>query len=201
MYIVLTPNRFAPTNLSPQPGIPGYSNVIGKLLEDDEARFSFLKACLEKLGLEVCQDNMALPPLSNIHLSAADNTKVSELLFSWADVIDKESDEELLKGEADTFRIQSDDDDLAIDDLQQALPPADEHPTNEAGIVDYSAITKTIIAHEKALPSIAATPRFNHQQYFSSLKRYQATENGTLDWGNTLMYGDVVTSTNSLLEK
>ncbi|KAK9441033.1 Biotin-protein ligase [Metarhizium brunneum] len=193
--------EFAPVNLSPQPTIPGYDNLINKLQEDDDKRFSFLKACLEKLGLEVSAENATLPTLSSIHLSAVDNSQVSELLYAWAEVIDKENGEEFIAGEADRFCIQSDQDGLTLEDLQRSLPEADEHPARETGIVDYSTITKRVIAHEKALPTTEMTPRFDHKLYFSSLRRFQVAEDGAEDWGNILMYGDVVTSTNSLLEK
>lgn len=198
---LLTLGRFSPANLSPQPTIPGYDNLIVKLQEDDAARLTFLRACLEKLGLEVSAENESLPTLSNIHLSAVDNSQVSELLCSWSDVIDKENGEEFITGEADKFRIQSDEDGLTLEDLQRSLPGADDHPTGETGIVDYGAITKNIIAHERALPTKEMTPRFNHKLYYSSLRRFQRIEDRAEDWGNMLMYGDVITSTNSLLEK
>jgi biotin--protein ligase len=197
---MLTVGRFSPANLSPQPTIPGYDELLNKLQQDDSARFSFLKACLEKLGLEPSAENATLPTLSNIHLSAVDNSQVSELVHSWGEVIDKENGEEFISGEGDKFRIQSDEDGLALQDLLQSLP-TDEHATGETGIVDYSTITKNIIAHEKALPSAEMTPRFNHKLYYSSLRRFQLIEDSAVDWGNVLMYGDVVTSTNSLLEK
>ncbi|KAK2602015.1 biotin holocarboxylase synthetase [Conoideocrella luteorostrata] len=193
--------EFSPANLSPQPGIPGYADLINKLREDDSARFGFLKGCLEKLGLEVSAENATLPTLSNIHLSAVENTQVSELLCAWGEVTEKENGEEYIKCEADVFRIRSDEDSLTVQDLQRDLPGADDHPADEAGIIDYGTVTKNIIAHEKALPTTEMTPRFNHKLYYSSLKRFQLTEDASENWGNMLMYGDVVTSTNSLLEK
>lgn len=196
--------RFAPADLSPQPGIPEYADLISRLQEDDEARFKFLGACLGKLGLEVSPaENPALPTLSDIHLSAVDSSHVSELLCAWADVIDKENNQEYIKGEGDTFCIQSDQQDgLPVRDLLRGLQGAgDHHHTGETGIIDYSTITKHIIAHENAPPTTEMTPRFNHGLYYSSLDRFQRIEEGAETWGNVLMYGHVVTSTNSLLEK
>jgi len=189
-------HRFAPANLYPQPDIPGYDELIRKLGEDDQKRVQFLKACLATVGLEVSQEVAALPPLSSLHLSAIDNTKVSEILCSWEDVLEKENGQELVKGEADTFHVQSDENNLSVEELRQSLPANG----GADGIVDYSTVTKTIVAHEKALPSHEVTPRFNHKLYYSSLRRFQVAE-GAEDWGNILLYGDVVTSTNSLLEK
>jgi biotin--protein ligase len=146
----------------------------------------------------VSAEDAPLPSLSDMHLSAVDNTLVSELLCAWGEVMDADNGEEYLVGEADRFRVQSDQDGLAMQDLRQSLPGAAE---DHAGIVDYGAVTKTIVAHETALPGVEATPRFNHKLYYSSLRRFQTTEDGAGDWGNVLLYGDVVTSTNSLLEK
>ncbi|KAJ6439754.1 biotin apo-protein ligase [Purpureocillium lavendulum] len=188
--------EFAAANLSPQPDVPGYDELMHRLTEDDLQRVQFLRACLARVGLEVSQDTGALPPLSTLHLSAIDNTKVSEILCNWEDVIDKGDGEELIKGEADTFLVQSDEDALSVQELRQSLPG--EGGTD--GIVDYAAVTKTIVAHEKALPSHETTPRFDHKLFYSSLRRFQGLE-GAEDWGSILMYGDVVTSTNSLLEK
>lgn len=66
---------------------------------------------------------------------------------------------------------------------------------------DYKAVTKDIVAHEKQLPDEKLTPRFNHRLFFSSLQQFQAIESDARAWGNALLYGDVVTSTNVLLEK
>lgn len=145
-----------------------------------------------------------------MHLSAVDASLVSELLCSWAQVIYKENNSEYIRGEGDTFRIYSDQDGLAVQDMDslRGLSVNDEDdddggdaPGQTAGIVDYSAVTKIIVAHENGLPTTDMTPRFNHKLYYSSLARFRRVEAGAETWGNVLLYGDVVTSTNSLLEK
>ncbi|PNY26393.1 Biotin-protein ligase [Tolypocladium capitatum] len=193
--------EFAAVNLYPQPGVPGYGELIDKLVADDQARISFLKACLRRLGLEVSQEDTAVPPLSSLHLSAVDNAKVTELLCAWEDVIDKEDGQEYIRGEADTFRIESEENSFGVEEMRHSLPSTERGSARDGGIVDYAAITKRIIPHEKSLPNPDLTPRFNHTLFYSSLKRFQATEDGAEEWGNMLLYGDVVTSTNSLLEK
>ncbi|KAG5924861.1 hypothetical protein E4U53_003367 [Claviceps sorghi] len=206
--------EFAPANLPPQPGIPHYADLIRTLQQDNEVRLCFLRACLRKLGLELSAEKSAsLPSLSSIHLTAADASLVSELLCSWAQVIDKENNNEYIRGEGDTFRIHchSHQDGLAVRDMDslRALSVHQDHghahgddaPGDAAGIVDYSTVTKVIVAHEEGLPTTDMTPRFNHKLYYSSLARFRSVEEGAETWGNVLMYGDVVTSTNSLLEK
>lgn len=211
--------RFTPVNLAPQPGIPGYADLIDKLRKHDQARFAFLRVCLRKLGLEVNSNSSGsdvggvgghatLPKLSTIHLSASDSSRVSELLCAWGPVIERENGEEHIRGGTDVFQILTDEDDgLVMADLRPSLPTETDdlqqqgqQQLGETGLIDYAAVTKTLVAHEKALPSTDVTPRFNHKLYYASLERFQRLENGAEDWGNVLMYGDVVTSTNSLLE-
>ncbi|POR32168.1 Biotin--protein ligase [Tolypocladium paradoxum] len=193
--------EFAAVNLYPQPDVPGYDELIHKLAADDQARVGFLKACLSRLGLEVSQEDTAVPPLSSLHLSAVDNTKVTELLCAWEEVMDKEDGQEYIRGEVDTFHIQAEEGSLGVEELQHSLPSTEGENAKDGGIVDYAAITKRIIPHEETLPNPGLTPRFNHKQFYSSLRRFQATEEDADEWGNILLYGDVVTSTNSLLEK
>ncbi|PCD20726.1 hypothetical protein FGRA07_04878 [Fusarium graminearum] len=64
-----------------------------------------------------------------------------------------------------------------------------------------NGITKKIVPHEKGLPHPKLTPHFNHGLFFSSLKRYRQIEPTAKTWGDLLMYGEVVTSTNTMLEK
>ncbi|KAG6003146.1 hypothetical protein E4U21_002300 [Claviceps maximensis] len=205
--------EFVPANLPPQPSIPQYADLIRTLQQDNGARLCFLRACLRKLGLDVSAEKNALPPsLSSIHLSAVDASLVSELLCSWAQIIEKENNNEYIRGEGDVFRICSDQDGLAAQDMDSLRRLSVGHDDDVhgdggdasgevTGIIDYTAVTKVIVAHEKCLPTTDMTPRFNHKLYYSSLARFRRIEEGAGTWGNVLMYGDVVTSTNSLLEK
>ncbi|KAK1248469.1 hypothetical protein MKX08_006689 [Trichoderma sp. CBMAI-0020] len=186
--------EFAPANLNPQPEIPGYSELVDKLAADDRSRISFLKACLSELGLEVAQDDYTPPSLSSLHLTAIDSGKVTELLCDWGDAIEKENGNEFIRAETDTFQIVSQEDGLSLSELQDNLPQTE-------AIDDPTSVIKKIIPHENELPSDELTPRFSHERFYSSLKNYRKIESAADQWGNVLLYGDVVTSTNTLLEK
>ncbi|KAK5995307.1 Biotin--protein ligase [Cladobotryum mycophilum] len=192
--------EFAAANLLRQPGVPGYDDLIKQLAAEDRARLSFLKGCLEELGLEIAADDYTPPPLSNLHLTSIDKDKVTDLLCNWEEVIERANGEEKIRGETDTFQILSEQDVLDMSGLQRSLPEADILGVGES-IDDYTTITKRIIPHEKGLPDATLIPRFNHELFYSSLKRYQQIEPEAEEWGNVLLYGDVVTSTNTLLEK
>ena len=193
----LTAIRFAGANLYPQPSIPDYAELIDSLSAEDKPRVDFLKACLSKLGLEVSQNDSDVPSLSRLHITSINNTEVSELLADWSDIIDKEDGEEWIRAEGDTFHIQNEETIWSVEGLQQSLAEA----TAPGGMIDYSKIVKKILPHEHACPHPKLTPQFNHNLYYSSLRRYQQTERHVEEWGKVLMYGEVLTSTNTILEK
>lgn len=188
-------------NLSPKPDIPHYEDLMTKLSVADESRIGFLRCCLRKLGLSPNSASQSAPPLTSLHLTSFDNDSVADLLCSWDSIIQKDNGEELIRAEEDTFRIESEEDQVGMEELRDALPATQDTTVGENGVVDYSAIVKRVIAHEKSLPSQKQTPRFNHKLFYTSLKGFQALERGAETWGNVLLYGDVVTSTNKLLER
>lgn len=192
--------RFAAVNLHPQPRVPGYTDLIAKLAEGDRSRVQFLKACLSKLGLEVSADDAVAPPLSSLHLSSLKSSDVTELLCSWEDIIEKENGEEYIRGETDSFHIQNADTRWSVDELQSALDQSGE-TTKDAGTVEYEAIVKKIIPHEESYPHPRSTPQFNHDMYYASLRRYRQLEPAAEFWGTHLLYAEVTTSTNTLIEK
>lgn len=70
-------------------------------------------------------------------------------------------------------------------------------------ILDYNALTKHLVAHETELPDGKETPYFNHHAYFANLRVFaqQHAKESRGEWGQSLLYGEVVTSTNTMLEK
>ncbi|KAM5346400.1 hypothetical protein ACJ41O_009405 [Fusarium nematophilum] len=195
--------EFAAINLHPQPTVPGYDELTSRLADADKARVGFLKACMARLDLEVSQSDAGTPSLSRLHISSIDDSGVSELLADWADILEKEDGEEWIRAETDTFHIQNEDTIWSVEGLQQSLTETNgsSTPEEDNGIIDYSKVVKKIFPHEKAPPHPKITPQFNHGLYFSSLKRYRQIEPSSRDWGNLLMYGEVLTSTNTILEK
>ncbi|PFH61633.1 hypothetical protein XA68_16808 [Ophiocordyceps unilateralis] len=193
--------EFAAVNLHPQPDIPWYADLISKLAAHDQARVSFLRACLVSLGLEVGLQQAPVPPLSHLHLSSCDGAKVADILCAWDDILSKEQGHEVIRGEADTFLIWSHQDGLNLDELSDALPHSPEPAIGDDGQADFTTIPKSIIAHEHDPPSPESTPHFDHALFYANLARFQAIEPDATDWGSILLYGEVVTSTNSLLEK
>lgn len=208
---------------------PDYPRIVEALAADDKQRVDFMKAVLAKLGLQVNPDNQGVPSLSLLHLSSAQPSDVAELVVSWTEIIEKEDNEEIIKGENDTFKLEKEPGSWHFTDVAKALPeavqnvlpeslkPAHEESkdaasakpmedekaaTNDEGIVDYDKVIKRFLPHESSIPEPKETPYFNHAAYFSSLLFYgDLYRLSDPHFGTNLIYGEVVTSTNTLLEK
>lgn len=198
--------RFAAVNLDKQADAPDFDKVVQAITDDDQLRVDFFKACLWKLGLEVNQEQVAIPSLSRLHLSSYLPAATSELMASLADIISSKDGRDIIEDENDTFRLERASA-WSLDSVADALPKvesakADGKTVDEDRIIDYDAITKYVVVHDQGLPQSKETPYFNHQAYFANLKHYQSTSSeGEDDIGRHLLYGEVVTSTNTLLEK
>lgn len=165
----------------------------------------FLRACLTKLGLQVNPESTMVPPLSRIHLSAMDSQGAAGLVSSLNDIITVDDGEEYIKDDNDTFRLEKPSS-LRMSQMAQALPDSSNQKTDAGGvhgdrIIDYDAIVKEMVVHED-LPESKETPYFNHALFYSNLKEYRSQSREKVhEFGSYIMYGEVVTSTNTLLEK
>ncbi|KAI5238701.1 biotin holocarboxylase synthetase [Aureobasidium subglaciale] len=221
--------EFAAVNLTKGADNPAYPRIVEALAADDKQRSDFMKACLAKLGLKPSQDDQGVPSLSRLHLSAMEASDISEIVSSWTEVVEEVDGEHVIKGENDTFRLEkqsgpwkSDSSStLSLQKIADALPAVvkDALPTaltgstsntaekegtkQDTGIVDYDKVIKNLLIHDTSLPDTKQTPYFNHHAYFSNLAHYKSRHhhNTSESFGNTLLYGEVVTSTNTLLEK
>ena len=190
--------RFAAANLDPKSGGPEFADIVDALVADDKGRSDFLKACLSKLGLQVAQDTSTIPSLSSLHVSGLYPEGPLEILSCLAKDLTQENKIEYLKDENDTFRIQRPGA-WNLSDLEESLPG--ELSEHHEGIVDYQAIVKRLMIHD-GLPSSKLTPYFNHHAFYSSLRQYQSeSREGASEFGSNLLYGEVLTSTNTILEK
>lgn len=184
----------------------GYSSVVEALVEDDKQRANFLRACLSKLGLRVNAKEDAVPSLSGLHLSSLKSANTTEILASLQDIITVENGEEYIKDDNDTFHIlspsRSSRGSKIRTDSKEESEKTDCDDTSEDRIINYSTIVKCIVIHDEEYPANRETPYFNHHAYYANLRHYQSqsTERG-IDFGQDLLYGEVVTSTNTILEK
>ncbi|KAE9987898.1 hypothetical protein EG328_001325 [Venturia inaequalis] len=200
VILTSTHPEFATANLNKKASGPEFEKVFEALEEDDKLRVDFFKACLVKLGLQVNQAEQSVPSLSRLHLSSILPTETAELVASLEEVITKTGDEEYINGENDTFLIEKPER-WSMDALKEAISGSAEEDTEDT-ILDYNAVTKRVVPHEEEWPTSKETPYFNHHAYFANLAHYIQKTNGTEGWfGKHLLYGEVVTSTSTMLEK
>ena len=205
----LTKPRYATVNLEEKSTVPGFSEVIKTLAKDEKQRMDFLKSCLTKLGLVVSEEQN-VPSLSRMHLSSLKPTDSADILSNLKNLLTKdEHGEELLKDDNDTFHVVKPSTWRMVD-LAKALPTEDTSTVNrdqtnaavDERIVDYNTIVKQILVHEDDYPEAKQTPYFNHHAFYSNLKHYQSKSSEKVSsFGSTMLYGEVVTSTNTILEK
>lgn len=180
--------------------------MVEQLQKDDGLRVSFLKGCLTKLGLLVSQEENSVPSLSRLHLSSLVPSCSSEVVAALEDIITVENGEEYIKDDNDTFHIEVPSAWSSGSAVTKTGEGEGERGETEDKILNYSTIIKRIVVHEKEHPSSKETPYFNHHAFFANLSQYQsqsAEENDEVndDFGTNLLYGEVVTSTNTILEK
>jgi biotin---protein ligase len=202
-------------NLDPNSDGPDYLHLVAALAEDDSSRINFLKACLAKLGLIITSETTSVPSLSRLHLSSLHHFLVSELLVAWEHIITNQDGEEYITGENDTFHLEKQDSRWSLNSLVKNLPVSvvlkgnNEHTADQTNdvesddrIVDYNAIIKRLILHETEWPGTKETPYFNHHSFYANLRKYQEERDSEAEeFGKYLLYGEVVTSTNTILEK
>ncbi|ODH34883.1 biotin-[acetyl-CoA-carboxylase] ligase [Paracoccidioides brasiliensis] len=200
----LTKPRFAASNLDRNADGPGYGNVVDTLAADDQSRVNFLKACLTKLGLRVNQDSSTVPSLSRLHLSSVDPQGAVGLISKLRDIITVTDGKEYIKDDVDTFHLEEPSF-MGMKEVAESLPKVTEEKNGQEGdpdrVVDYNSVIKEIVVHDDT-PSSKATPSFNHHAFYANLKEYRAqSKDGIHEFGSNILYGEVVTSTNTLLEK
>lgn len=203
-------DRFAASNLDPTINLPGYDKIVKALKEDDQQRTDFLKACLLKLGLQVSQEQTAIPSLSRLHLSSAETADTSRLIEALRDIIAEQDGEEYIVDENDTFHLEKPSR-WSLGSIADALPSMtdgsseqreEENGDDQEKIIDYDKIVKRLVIHDADQPESKDTPYFNHHAYVANLKHYESQSRGSgRTFGKELLYGEVVTSTNTLLEK
>ena len=180
--------------------------MVEDLAEDDKPRTDFLKACLLKLGLKVSQETTAVPSLSRLHLSSMLPNGASHIMDGLQEIVSIKDGEEYIKDENDTFHLEKPST-WSFGSLAKNLTGETDEKTDNDGddddrIIDYNAIIKRLIVHEKEPPPSKETPYFNHDAFYANLKHYKNnTQEGKNDFGHSILYGEVVTSTNTLLEK
>ena len=197
--------RFAAANLNPKSGGEGFYSIVQAIAKDEKPRTNFLRACLRKLSLEVNQEESKPPTLTTLRLTSYQPSEISIITSALEDIITSKDGKDYIEDENDTFHVERQLS-LSLHSLQDSLNKiwAEENIPylEDSKFTDYNKVIKHMVIHDKNHPSIEEAPFFDHELFFSSLGQFQRNAKGCDEnFGKNLLYGEVVTSTNTLLEK
>lgn len=190
--------EFGPDLLKRVPSNHDYMDVIHTLEAHNIMRIEFMRALLQKMGLTVNATEVPVPSLSRLSLTSAYPPSLEHLVHSWAKNIGFSGHyKNEIKGNTDRFRIW----DASRNDrfLAASVPNNSKEHYDK---FDFDKIVKEVDVYYRTLPDYKDTPLFNHKLYYNSLQVYRnALGPGVAPniIGTTIMYGEVVTSTSTLL--
>jgi biotin--protein ligase len=166
-------------------------SMVATLNEGNQERTDFLRLCLQKLGLKVNFEDNPVPKLSRLALTAISPSLLDNLLEKLTVEVGYEGpNHNLLKGSNDTFRLT---------DSRQTLFAED---TNVEEYDDPNDAVKEVEVYLSGYPNHRQTPHFNHETYYYKLQSIHRLSNHIArNLGNILLYGEVVTSTSTMLDK
>lgn len=156
-----------------------------KLEENDHQRKLFMKYCLSELGLKVNEDvNMSIPQLTPIYVLSLK----PESIFKLCNDLEVTEHNNKFEDTNDTFIFHGDNENDSDYFISEKV-----HESN-----DLDSIPKHIKLSTE-LPPHKLTPYFNIATYREHLKKLSGNQVGEI--GATFGYSEVVTSTNTLLDK
>lgn len=182
--------EFTPSLLKESDGDEKYAKVIQTIRDGDHGRRMFFKSCLGKLGLKVNENvDVTVPKITPILLSSHLNkVTVNNLLSSLKSKEDFHGNS--LEDDNDTFVFH----DETENDHDYFLDSSTDN------VEDANLVPKHIkLFSEGNLPDPKTTPYFHMGAYFSHLERLYNGKVG--EFGSILGYGEVVTSTNTLMDR
>ena len=194
--------EFAGVNLDRNAEGPDYHALVDAITQDHEKQVSFLKACLVKLGLKVSEGALTFPKLTPLHLTSMHPEDVGHLVTSLEGLVTKDGDKDIIRGENDAFYIEQSKG-FAVDSLGlENLSLGKKVEEVEDKIIEYDKVVKTIYTHSTGYPNKAETPYFNHESFYKHLGEYRSkSRSSPSQFGSFLLYGEVVTSTSTMLDK
>ncbi|GAO52133.1 biotin-protein ligase [Saitoella complicata NRRL Y-17804] len=194
--------EYSPAHLNPQDGDgPEYAELIALLSKPEEngARVAFMRAVLNMLELKIVpavEGLTSVPSLTPLMLSSVDNGEgVRDVLDRLRSSGTDTEDGFRLEESNDTFLFRKPmTEGVDMSSLSTYLPSA---PTD-----DLNSVIKLVDVYGSEPPAAKTTPFFDHAAYYNALLRARSTSsNGNHTLGSPLMYSEIVTSSQTLLDK
>lgn len=186
------------------------TELINNLILAEPSRKQFLRAIFARIGLNVVgytkpsqtakpelQENQ-VPALTPLYLSGLRLSDYQRLVQNLKVTADATSH---LRDVNDTFFIRPLSANANIDLQSLSLNEADDEP-QEKKIKDIIVVDAP--STEPVYPPNNLTKHFDLSKFFDNLKNHRAQQWGGASWfsfGNTMLYGEVVTSTQTMLDK
>ncbi|KAK9377893.1 biotin-protein ligase [Lipomyces chichibuensis] len=187
---------------------PFYGDLVQKLIADNPRRLAFMKSILIKLGLKVnvnvTEDSPPLP--TTLHLTSGYQVDIASLwstIKSVKGLLEKDTQDQNQKklklvGENDTFLFaESSDSPFDLREVAAQVPSAE---TNEIPN-DLNKVFKDVVVYhgdKTWMPTLNQTPHFDHALYYNELIPPNSPRQ---TFGSTILYGEVVTSTSTMLDR
>ena len=177
----------------------GGGNSTGDITKDLEAGSTkseeLLRACLRKLGMKLEQAGEGELQLSVMHISSIVPPNAQKLKDSWKDVIIQKAGVEYFVDANDTFRLE-----VSAEKHGATNDKSKEGMTTADRFIKKNDLR--ILVHVEDYPTHDETPFFNHKEFYSSVQSFRSISSQHINrFGNYLLYGEVITSTNTILEK
>lgn len=187
--------EFTPSLLRSAFSDPPLQKVTDLLEPQDAGRQKFFRACLSSLGLRVNDlPDLVIPRPTPVHIASVDNLRLLTIVKDLRENLDFVNSL-TFEDVHDTFNIVENED-LALEHSEEAQE-ALSHDALCALPVPLHFYTSGLV------PAPQNTPYFNTERYFTALRRLHAGNNVTSSeapFGSVLAYGEVVTSTNTLMD-
>ncbi|KAF7730688.1 biotin holocarboxylase synthetase [Apophysomyces ossiformis] len=157
----------------------------------------FLSGVFKRMGLNT--SNTTIPEVTPIYLSATQGQLVEAIVKSLISKVDPSS--HILTDSNDRFQIERLDEGSSVTDKLSSLS-INHNTQTESPILKI--VYPTIQAEGPSIVPRALTPHFLVEDYFKALKERRSKEWGGGGWyrfGNAMLYADVITSTQTILDK
>ncbi len=159
--------------------------------EDDKLLQLIFKQMLETLHLEVNNtDDSKIPKLTHLQMSSNNANILKKLINKLEGSVGfTGTNNDILVGTTNKFKLYN----VDINEGASEIYEGQEK--------DGSDTTLGLEIYSSGIPSQTRTPYFNHGEYFENLKKYRERFQFNGSWGDILIYGEVISSTSTILEK
>ncbi|KAF9436348.1 biotin holocarboxylase synthetase [Entomortierella beljakovae] len=179
-------------------------NLVNYLAEKEHERRALLRSVLRRFGLNGTHPQPSNPstylsfgaiqgvsPITPLYLASITPSYTDELSRILASLANKEN---IIQEPNDSFQL--------VMSPQHHVPIHTPTITETEDGDTEEYITKNIVICPDNPPTINLTPEFDMSRYFADLKKArQNIDFSDFNFGNSLMYGHVVTSTQTMLDK